>query len=116
MPGAMAAFWLIARVLGSVVVVPVAEELAFRGYLLRRLIDADFTAVSPKQFTAISFLISSAAFGMLHGRWFAGILAGMIYAAAQFRRGEISDAIVAHAVTNGLLAAYVLIFGHWTFW
>ena len=116
MPGAMAAFWLIARVLGSVLVVPVAEELAFRGYLLRRLIDADFTAVSPKQFTAISFLISSAAFGMLHGRWFAGILAGMIYAAAQFRRGEISDAIVAHAVTNGLLAAYVLIFDHWTFW
>ncbi len=116
MPGALAAFWLIARVLGSVVVVPVAEELAFRGYLLRRLIDSDFTAVSPKHFTAISFFISSAAFGMLHGRWFAGILAGMFYAAAQFRRGEISDAIVAHAVTNGLLAAYVLIFGHWTFW
>lgn len=116
MPGVLAASWLIARVLGSVVVVPVAEELAFRGYLLRRLIDSDFTAVSPKHFTTISFVISSAAFGMLHGRWFAGILAGMIYAAAQFRRGEISDAIVAHAVTNGLLAAHVLIFGHWAFW
>jgi membrane protease YdiL (CAAX protease family) len=59
MPGAAAAFWLFARVLGSVVVVPVAEELAFRGYLLRRLIDADFTAVSPKRFTTTSFLISS---------------------------------------------------------
>ena len=116
MPGAMAAFWLIARVLGSVVVVPVAEELAFRGYLLRRLIDADFTAVSPKQFTAMSFLISSVAFGALHGRWLAGILAGMIYAAAQYRRGQTSDAIVAHAVTNALLAAYVVIFGHWASW
>jgi uncharacterized membrane protein len=40
----------------------------------------------------------------------------MIYAAAQYRRGEISDAIVAHMVTNALLAAYVLIFGHWAFW
>jgi len=116
MPGAAAAFWLIARVLGSVVVVPVAEELAFRGYLLRRLIDSDFTAVSPKHFTAASFLISSVAFGALHGRWLAGILAGMIYAAAQYRRGEISDAIIAHAVTNGLLAAYVVILGHWVFW
>jgi exosortase E/protease (VPEID-CTERM system) len=116
MPRAVAAFWLIARVLGSVVVVPVAEELAFRGYLLRRLIGADFTAVSPKQFTTASFLISSVAFGALHGRWFAGIIAGMIYAAAQYRRGEISDAIVAHAVTNSLLAAYVVIFGHWAFW
>lgn len=116
MPGALAAFWLIARVLGSVIVVPVAEELAFRGYLLRRLIDADFTGVSPKHFTATSFLISSVVFGGLHGRWLAGILAGMIYAGAQYWRGQIPDAIVAHAVTNGLLAAYVLIFGHWAFW
>ena len=96
--------------------VAVFEELAFRGYLLRRLIDSDFTAVSPKHFTAASFLISSVAFGALHGRWLAGILAGMIYAAAQYRRGEISDAIVAHVVTNGLLAAYVVLFGHWAFW
>jgi CAAX prenyl protease-like protein len=94
----------------------VAEELAFRGYLLRRLIDAEFTKVSPKHFTAPSFLVSSVAFGALHGRWLAGILAGMIYAAAQYRRGQIPDAIVAHAVTNGLLAAYVLVFGHWAFW
>jgi len=116
MPAAAAVFWLIARMLGSSIVVPIAEELAFRGYLLRRLIDADFTAVSPKHFTMPSFLISSVAFGALHGRWLAGILAGMIYAAAQYRRGSVSDAIVAHAVTNTLLAGYVVIFGHWAFW
>jgi exosortase E/protease (VPEID-CTERM system) len=116
MPTGAAALWLIARVLGSVVIVPVAEELAFRGYLLRRLIDADFTTVSPKHFTAASFLISSVAFGALHGRWLAGILAGMVFAGAQYRRGQISDAIIAHAVTNGLLAAYVMICGRWAFW
>lgn len=116
MPRAAALLWLVARVLGSSIVVPIAEELAFRGYLLRRLIHADFTAVSPKQFTLLSFLLSSVAFGALHGRWFAGILAGMIYAAAQYRRGEVSDAIVAHAVTNGLLAAYILAFDAWRFW
>jgi exosortase E/protease (VPEID-CTERM system) len=116
MPRAAALIWLAARVLGSTIVVPIAEELAFRGYLLRRLIDADFTKVSPKQFTLVSFLVSSVAFGALHGRWLAGILAGMIYAAAQYKRGKVSDAIVAHAVTNGLLAAYVLAFGAWQFW
>jgi exosortase E/protease (VPEID-CTERM system) len=116
MPRAAALLWLVARVLGSSIIVPIAEELAFRGYLLRRLIDADFTAVSPKQFTLLSFLVSSVAFGALHGRWLAGILAGMIYAAAQYKRGKVSDAIVAHAVTNGLLAAYVLLFGNWAFW
>ncbi len=111
-----AAAWLVARVLGSVVVVPISEELAFRGYLLRRLIDSDFTAVSPQRFTLLSFLVSSIAFGALHGRWLAGIFAGMLYAGAQYRRGQISDAIIAHAVTNGLLAAYVLIFDQWNFW
>jgi exosortase E/protease (VPEID-CTERM system) len=116
MPRAAALLWLLARVLGSSIIVPIAEELAFRGYLLRRLIDVDFTAVSPKQFTLLSFLVSSVAFGALHGRWLAGILAGMIYAAAQYKRGKVSDAIVAHAATNGLLAAYVLLFGNWAFW
>ena len=116
MPRAAALFWLAARVLGSTIVVPIAEELAFRGYLLRRLIDADFTSVSPKQFTLFSFLVSSVAFGALHGRWVAGILAGMIYAAAQYRRGKVSDAIVAHAVTNGLLAAYIVTSGEWQYW
>jgi CAAX prenyl protease-like protein len=111
-----AAAWLVARVLGSVVVVPIAEELAFRGYLLRRLIDSDFMAVSPKRFTWISLLVSSAAFGVLHDRWLAGTLAGMVYAGAQYKRGRVTDAIVAHSVTNGLLAAYVLAFGHWNFW
>ncbi len=116
MPRTAALAWLAARVLGSTIIVPIAEELAFRGYLLRRLIDADFTAVSPAKFTMFSFVVSSVAFGALHGRWLAGILAGMIYAAAQYKRGEISDAIVAHAVTNGLLAAYVLASGAWHFW
>jgi exosortase E/protease (VPEID-CTERM system) len=116
MPRGAAALWLIARVFGSVIVVPIVEELAFRGYLLRRLIDSDFTTVSPKQFTMTSFVVSSVAFGMVHGHWFAGVLAGMIYAAAQYRRGKISDAIVAHVVTNALIAAYVLGFGEWNFW
>jgi len=116
LPPVWAAMWLVFRVLGSVVVVPITEELAFRGYLLRRVIDADFTSVPPKRFTLASFLISSVAFGALHGRWLPGVLAGMVYAGAQYRRGKISDAIVAHAVTNGLLAAYVLILGRWEFW
>ena len=46
MPRAAALLWLAARVLGSSIIVPIAEELAFRGYLLRRLIDSDFTLVN----------------------------------------------------------------------
>jgi CAAX prenyl protease-like protein len=116
MPKALAGAWLLCRVLGSVVFVPIAEELAFRGYLLRRLIDRDFTSVSPRLFTVTSFLGSSVAFGLLHERWLAGSIAGMIFAVAQYRRGRIADAIAAHAMSNTLLAVYVLWFGHWSLW
>jgi len=111
-----AALWLITRVVGSVVVVPLAEELAFRGYLLRRMVAADFRAVSPGRFTWVAVAVSSAAFGALHGRWLAGTLAGVLYALVYARRGKLGDAVLAHAVTNALLAASVLTTGQWSLW
>jgi len=116
MPAGLAASWLIFRVLGSVVTVPIAEELAFRGYLLRRLISADFEKLSSLRFTWLSFLSSSILFGALHGRWLAGSVAGMFYAWALYRRGKVGDAIIAHAITNVLIAATVFIFGKWNLW
>lgn len=101
--------WLALRVVGAVVAVPVAEELAFRGFLLRRLISADFTEVPKTRLTALSLVASSLAFGALHpGALAAASLAGVAYALAQQRRGHTGDAIVAHAVTNGSIAIYVL--------
>jgi exosortase E/protease (VPEID-CTERM system) len=111
-----AVLWLVFRVIGSVVTVPIAEELAFRGYLLRRLQGRDFEAIDCRRFTWQSFLISSILFGLLHGRWLAGTLAGMIYAGAVYRRGKPGDAILAHAVTNAMIAAYVLATGSWSLW
>jgi exosortase E/protease (VPEID-CTERM system) len=110
------ALWLTARVVGSVVFVPLAEELAFRGYLLRRMVAADFRAVSPDRFTWLSVAVSSAAFGALHGRWLAGTLAGVLYALIFARRGKLGDAVLAHAVTNALLAVTVLTSGQWSLW
>jgi len=109
--------WLAVRVLGAVITVPIAEELAFRGFLLRRLSSADFDSVSWRAFAWAPFVISSVAFGLLHGeRWLAGIVAGMIYAAAMLRKGRIGEAVAAHAITNALLAAYVLLTGSWQLW
>ncbi len=113
---AMLGLWLTARVVGSVVTVPIAEELAFRGYLGRRLVDAEFDRVSLRTFTWTAFLVTSVVFGVMHGRWFAGTLAGMCYALLLYRRGELGDAISAHAITNAMIAAYVLANGHWLLW
>jgi exosortase E/protease (VPEID-CTERM system) len=111
-----AAVWLAFRVVGSVAVVPIAEELAFRSFLIRRLIGSDFTDVPPGRFTWGSFVISSLLFGALHGRWLAGTLAGLFYAVALYRRRELSDSVVAHATTNALIAAYILATGSWSMW
>lgn len=117
LPASERAAWLLVRVAAAAITVPVAEELAFRGFLIRRLSSADFESLSPRYYTYSAVLISSLAFGVLHGdRWLAGTLAGIIYATAFLRRGRIGDAVIAHATTNALLAACVLLFGRWDLW
>jgi exosortase E/protease (VPEID-CTERM system) len=109
--------WLAFRVFGSVIVVSIAEELAFRGFAGRRMINPDFQSVPMTQWTWLTWIVPSVAFGLLHGeRWIAGVVAGLIFAAAAHRRGHIGDAVAAHAVANLLVAAYVLTSGDWSMW
>lgn len=116
LPPEQRAGWLGFRVVGSVLCVPLAEELAFRGYLLRRLAGPRFEEVPPTRFAWTAFVLSSLAFGLLHGRWLAGTLAGMAFAAAQYRRGRLADAVVAHITANALVAWAVLVWGQWSLW
>ena len=112
-----AAAWLLLRVVGYTITVPLVEELAFRGYLTRRLIDPDFERLPVGLFTWSSFLVSSVLFGALHGGyWLAGTIAGMTFALALYQRRSLGDAVVAHATTNGLIAVYVLTTGRWGVW
>ena len=116
LPPSESMLWVTFRVLGAVATVPIVEELAFRGYLLRKFVVSDFETVSPRRFTWFSFLASSLLFGVLHQEWIAGTIAGMIFAYAIYRRGRLGDAIYAHATANALLAAYVLATGRWSLW
>lgn len=114
--GGERAIWLGFRVVGSIFVVPLVEEMAFRGYLLRRLTAAEFEGEAAERFNWIAFVLSSVAFGLLHGRWMAGTAAGMAFALAQYRRGKLADAVVAHMTANALIALVVLITGAWALW
>jgi len=116
LPIAGAAVWLLFRIAGSVATVPLAEELAFRGYLTRKLICAEFETVPLGRFTWLSFLGSSILFGALHREWLAGTAAGMVFAAVLYRKGALSDAVLAHATANGLLSAYALSLHRWSLW
>jgi exosortase E/protease (VPEID-CTERM system) len=108
--------WLALRTVGAVVTVPIAEELAFRGYLMRRLVSRDFESVAPTSLPWPSLLVSSVLFGALHASIVAGTLVGLIYGLVYSRSGSLASAVVAHAVTNMLLAGYVLATGSWGLW
>jgi CAAX prenyl protease-like protein len=113
----MRAVWIAFRIAAAVITVPIAEELAFRGYLARRLVCRNFDEVPFSGLTALSMLLSAIAFGLMHGgHWFVGTLAGLAYAVALKWRGRIGDAIVAHATSNLLLAVWVLMRGDWSLW
>jgi exosortase E/protease (VPEID-CTERM system) len=117
LPRGWAITWLAFRVVGSTLLVPLVEELAFRGYLTRRLLAADFEAVPAGTFSWFSMLVSSALFAALHpGRFVAAFLAGLLFAMVYYQRGRVSDAVVAHATANGLIAGYVLSTGSWGLW
>jgi exosortase E/protease (VPEID-CTERM system) len=109
--------WIVFRVVAAAITVPIAEELAFRGYLARRLVNRDFDRVRSTSLTLLSIGLSSVVFGLMHGQqWIVGILAGLAYAGALKWKGRIGDAVVAHATTNLLLAVWVLSRGDWAQW
>ncbi|MEQ8280760.1 MAG: exosortase E/protease, VPEID-CTERM system [Deltaproteobacteria bacterium] len=108
--------WIAARLVGSVLVVPIVEELAFRGYLLRRIISVDFEGVPLNSFAPLAWGISSVAFGALHSSFVAGTVAGLAFAGVAAYRGRLVDAIVAHAVANLGVAIAVLGGDAWWLW
>jgi exosortase E/protease (VPEID-CTERM system) len=117
LPGPVRAVWIGARVLAATVTVPIAEELAYRGYLLRRLVDADFQSVRFENIRWTALAVCAAAFGIMHGTmWLPAMLAGLAYGAIIIKTGRIANAVIAHATTNALLAAAVLLFDQWQLW
>lgn len=97
------ASWIALRLLGTAVLVPLVEEMFFRGYVLTRL-------DGPRPGRRImAIAVSSLAFAAMHGRWIEAGLAGVIFALLALRRGRVTDAVQAHVMANlmiGLVAAF----------
>jgi uncharacterized protein len=104
------------RLLGAVVVVPIMEELFWRSFAIRWLINEEFTTVPLGKFTWFSCLVTILGFGFEHHRWLVGLLAGALYNGLLYYKKDLSQCILAHAVTNLLLGVYVLLTQQWSFW
>lgn len=104
------------RLAGAAIIVPIMEELFWRSFLIRYIIEKDFMRVPIGLFTWPSFLISVVLFGLEHHYILAGIMAGIAYNALLYYTRSITQCILSHAVTNLLLGLYVLQTGKWHFW
>lgn len=106
------------RFVRLVVVVPLLEEIFWRGFLLRYLINENFTAVPFGQFSWFSFGIVTAGFCLEHSLpdYPAAILTGVLYNVLAYRSRSLSACVLTHAITNALLGGYVLYSRQWGFW
>jgi uncharacterized protein len=104
------------RLIGASLLVPVMEELFWRSFLMRYLINPEFRSVSVGTFTWFSFLGVAILFGFEHHRIIVGIIAGLIYGLLLIRQKNLKGVIIAHGVTNLGLGIYVVITGNWMFW
>src|SRR5579883_257666 len=117
-PGSAAGwFYNTVHLLGSSIVVPPLEEVFYRSFLYRYFVMVNFLTMPLGQFHALSFVVTSCIFGLLHpDRWVAGILCGLAYQWLVVRKDRLGDAMTAHGITNFLLGVWVIWRHDWSFW
>lgn len=113
---ALAWLFIVARILGSSLVVPPLEETFYRGFLYRMVANPDFEKHPLSKLHPVGFVVTALIFGLSHNEWLAGILCGMAYQWLVIRKGRLGDAMAAHAITNFLLGLWVVGRGAWNFW
>ena len=105
------------RTFRAAAIVPIAEELFWRGWLMRWLIKPDFASVPLGAYAAHAFWLTAVLFAAEHGPfWDVGLVAGIVYNWWMVRTRSLGDLILAHAVTNACLSAYVMAAGRWEYW
>lgn len=106
--------WRSAR---AIIIVPLIEELFWRAWLMRWLINSDFRSVPLGAYTPLSFWLTAILFACEHGPyWDVGLVTGVIYNFWMVRSKSVADCILMHAVTNAMLSAYVIATASWQYW
>jgi len=105
------------RTMRAVLVVPIVEELFWRGWLMRWVISHDFESIPLGTYTAKSFWMVALLFASEHGPyWDVGLAAGIIFNWWMTRTKSLGDLILAHGVANACLSGYVIAAGKWEYW
>ena len=110
--------WVLAwRTARAALIVPVVEELFWRAWLMRWIINPHFERVPLGAYSIAAFWITALLFASEHGSyWDVGLLTGIVYNLWIVRTKSVADCILMHAVTNVVLSFYVIASGHWQYW
>ena len=118
--GKPAVYWgtVVFRFARLVVVVPLVEEVFWRGFLLRYLINERFTAIAVGTFSWLSFALVTLGFGFSHSRadWIPALICGAFFNLVAHRTRSLASCVIAHAVTNLLLGLWIMQTRQWGFW
>jgi uncharacterized protein len=107
--------FLIVRFLGLVVIVPVMEEIFWRSFLIRWIIDPEFTKVPIGRVTPAAAAITSVLFALAHPEWFPALLTGFAWAWLLWQTKSLSACVVSHMTANLGLGVYVLATADWKY-
>lgn len=113
-----AAAWsfTVVRLIGMVIMVPIMEELFWRGFLNRFLIEEQWQNVTWGRFTRLSFTIVTLAFVSVHTEWTAALFWGIGINLVMLFTRNLWACVVAHAASNAVLAYYILAYQQWHLW
>lgn len=109
-------FWF-TRLVRLVVLVPVMEEVFWRSFLMRFLADSkrEFYESEFGQHSMAGLLVVTGMFVAAHqpADYFGAVCYGLLAYGVTIRTKSLVAVIVMHAVANGLLAAYAVVFHQW---
>jgi CAAX prenyl protease-like protein len=116
-PSNLTPLMLVLRTTRAALLVPILEELFWRGWLPRWIQSSRFERVPLGQYTPLAFWATALLFAAEHGPfWEVGLLTGIIYNWWMRRTRSLGDLILAHAVTNLMLSLFVIETRQWAFW
>jgi len=104
------------RMTGLVLLVPLIEELFWRSFLIRWLIDPDFRRVPIGRVTWMSGGVTSVLFAAAHPEWLPALITGALWAWLLHQTKSLGACFISHVVANLALGIYVIHFGAWDFW
>ena len=108
---------LVLRTARASLLVPVLEELFWRGWLPRWIQDTHFSKIPIGSYSLLAFWATAVLFAAEHGPfWEVGLLCGIIYNYWMLRTRSLGDLMLTHAATNLALSLYVIGTGRWMFW